>query len=235
MNRPVPHTLLTIIGIHSRTKRVRANGKLDYSYVYKAVCLCGKETTVPDRRTYGKKLKISCGLHTRAELNVMPRHPTKRISFTRPSIDKVREMKDYGGSATKHPLYSTWSNMIDRCENEKSQAYKHYGGRGIYVDEFWRNSFWAFAATAGERFAGGSLGRIDNDGPYSPENCRWETSEEQAQNRRTAKLITYNGVTKSVPDWAREFNTTSVKINSALSLGIPGQVILHWMARRLTP
>lgn len=235
MNRPIPLTLLTITGIHSRARRVRTSGKADYSYVYKAVCACGKETTVPDKRTYGKKLKISCGSHTRAELDVMPRHPPKTVYFARPDIDKVREMRDYGGNATEHPLYKTWASMIARCEDEKNQAYKHYGGRGIYVDEFWRSSFWAFAATVGEKPIGRSLGRIDNDGPYSPENCRWETSEEQAQNRRTSKTITYNGVAKSVPDWAKEFNTTPAKINSALSLGVPGQIIIYWMARHLTP
>lgn len=96
-----------------------------------------------------------------------------------------------------------WRSMLARCHNPGNKRFADYGGRGIVVCERWRRDVGAFLADMGERPDGHSLDRIDNDGPYSPENCRWATRREQQNNSRRNLLLTYDGVTLSVAAWAR--------------------------------
>lgn len=95
-----------------------------------------------------------------------------------------------------------WNAMLRRCTNETASDYPRYGGRGITVCERWRN-FHSFYADMGERPEGCSLDRIDNDGNYEPGNCRWATWIEQANNKRTNRVVTYRERQMSVADAAR--------------------------------
>ena len=100
--------------------------------------------------------------------------------------------------------YHTWRCMRGRCKNPKSRLFSAYGGRGIYVCERW-NDFDMFYADMGPRPSSShSLDRIDNDGPYSPENCRWATHYQQSNNRRSSVLLTFRGKTQSIRQWSRE-------------------------------
>ncbi len=83
------------------------------------------------------------------------------------------------------PEYVSWNGAKGRCTNPNNKKYADYGGRGITMCDRWLNDFAAFYEDMGPRPGPGySLGRIDNDGPYSPGNCRWETAEQQRTNRR---------------------------------------------------
>ena len=92
---------------------------------------------------------------------------------------------------TGTPTYHSWMMMKARCRYPQfATLWTHYGGRGIAVCERWSHSFEAFLTDMGERPAGKTLDRIDNDGNYEPGNCRWATQEEQLKNRRVAQALT---------------------------------------------
>lgn len=93
---------------------------------------------------------------------------------------------NWRGGMVSHPLYGSWAAMLDRCRLASHKDYPRYGGRGITVCDRWLGSagFWNFVADLGERPEGHSLDRIDNDGNYEPDNCRWATAHEQRMNQQ---------------------------------------------------
>ena len=105
-----------------------------------------------------------------------------------------------GRSRTK--LYNSWNTMIQRCTNPNNKNYPWYGGRGVEVCLEWHH-FENFLEDMGKRPEGMSLGRIDNDGPYCKDNCRWATAKQQAQNRRSCHLLEYAGKIHSIMEWSK--------------------------------
>lgn len=101
-------------------------------------------------------------------------------------------------------IYRVWHGMMTRCYNEDSGSYHRYGKRGIRVCRRWHNVVNFFTDMGHPPAKGYSIDRIDNDGDYKPSNCRWTAASTQARNRRSNVLITYNGKTQCLKDWATE-------------------------------
>jgi hypothetical protein len=99
--------------------------------------------------------------------------------------------------------YAIWCGIKDRCGNPRNRAYKDYGGRGIYVCDRW-SLFSNFYNDMGPRPDGLMLERIDNNKGYSPENCKWANRVEQNNNKRSNVLITVDGETRPLREWAEK-------------------------------
>src|SRR6185312_10231588 len=151
--------------------------------------------------------------------------------FERPSR-AARRCKSCTGpeNARKHGLsysrvYRIWSHMKARCENSSHRAYPSYGGRGITVCDRWF-SFEDFLQDMGQPQGRLSIDRIDNDGPYSPENCRWATYVEQNNNKRGNRLICIGRETKTFTQWLRFFNMNESTVRHRMKVGMSEQEAL---------
>lgn len=115
--------------------------------------------------------------------------------------------------------YKTWIHIKSRCLNPHNTRFHDYGGRGIKICDRWL-SFDSFYEDMGNIPSHKhSIERVDNDGDYKPENCRWATNEEQANNRRTSRLIEFNGRTLSISQWAIHIGVHRATIQSRIDRG----------------
>lgn len=119
------------------------------------------------------------------------------------------------------PEYMVWASMIARCENPNTSNYLYYGGRGITVCRRWRESYTAFLEDMGSRPSNAhSLDRFpDQAGNYEPGNCRWATRKEQCRNRRGNQLITIDGETRCISEWAEIYDISRHTLYTRLRRG----------------
>lgn len=127
---------------------------------------------------------------------------------------------------TRTPTYWSWRSMLARCYNPKCVGYARWGGRGIKVCDRWRSSFQNFFADLGERPPGTTLGRRRNNEDYSPDNCRWETREQQGNNTRRNVFMTYNGETLTASQWAKKAGVNYHTLWRRVKEGWPAEYVL---------
>lgn len=199
---------LNLVGVRfERLIVIREHGRTKHGNItWWCRCDCGKELEVPGG-ALRKKNTRSCGCwkqdHVRGETNPNWRH---------------------GGRHSKDakPEYDVWRGIKQRCHYEKHIGRHYYGGRGITMCDRWKESFIAFYEDMGPRpSAGYTIDRIDNDGSYSPENCRWALRKEQMRNRRCTIRLTYRGVTKPLMDWADLLHVSHNLLRSRYKRGWP--------------
>jgi hypothetical protein len=115
--------------------------------------------------------------------------------------------------------YRSWQSMRERCYYQAHKNFDTYGGRGITVCDEWKNSFEAFYKDMGECPKGYSLDRIDSNGNYELNNCRWATRKEQADNRRNSLKLTYLGRTDTLKNFSEEYNIPYTTVIDRLKRG----------------
>lgn len=121
--------------------------------------------------------------------------------------------------ASLHPLFKTWSNMVRRCTDPSDPAYPNYGGRGVKVSDDWMDPA-KFISDMSPRPRGLTLERVDNDGPYSKENCKWADRIEQANNKRNVKVLILEGVARTLPEWSRHVGMPVETLRSRIAAGL---------------
>jgi hypothetical protein len=146
--------------------------------------------------------------------------PYKRKYATPEETTKARRL-----AATRHGLSHTkihniWLSMKQRCDDMNCTCYARYGGRGIKVCERWY-VFENFLADMGQPPPGMQIERIDNNAGYSPENCKWATLVEQANNKRNNAFVTANGVTLTLMQWQRRSGIHWATIKTRIENGWP--------------
>lgn len=163
----------------------------------------------PPHKTLGGKLcrkwfcQCDCGNYVNVIQDKLRNNRTKSCGCLKKKVAAENGKKSSTHGMSNHPLYPIWNSMIYRCNNIKCKEYKFYGGRGIKVCQRWLDVK-NFIEDMKNRPEGASLDRIDNDGDYSLNNCRWSTQSEQSRNRRTNINFTIDGITKCLTDWAND-------------------------------
>lgn len=181
-------------------------------------CDCGNTAYVLATAVLSGK-QVSCGCH-KASLNRVHRTPLRA---------NISE-------------YHSYRNMLDRCYNEKYRNYHRYGGRGIAVCERWRNGvgqlsgFDCFLEDMGAKPSSGlQIDRVDGALGYSPENCRWATAREQQNNKENNRLLTVNGVTRRLADWAKDLGMTPQSLHNRLKRGMDPHIAVTKQKRKYKP
>lgn len=148
--------------------------------------------------------KCECGNEVLRSLQTLTKGAKSSCGCTSYQIGELN--KKYEKGTTKSFLYSTWSGMKQRCYDPKSDSYKNYGGRGIKICDEWRLNFLAFKewSLANGARKGLTIDRIDNNGIYCPNNCRWVDLTTQANNTRQNRIIEYNGKVHTLSEWSRK-------------------------------
>ncbi|MBT9670431.1 hypothetical protein GPK34_00070 [Secundilactobacillus kimchicus] len=160
--------------------------------------------------------KCDCGNSTIVSSYEL-RHGTESCGCLIGESAKKRFTK-HGGSGSK--LYMVWSAMRQRCDNSNNKDYPNYGARGIHVSQDWAKDFAKFKIWSESHGyqEGLTLDRVDVNGNYEPDNCRWVTMKVQANNERFNRRITFDGETHTLADWADKleikYPTLSNRINT---------------------
>jgi len=204
-------------------------------HFWAAQCNCGHVWTVAHGALRsGNTLRCgSCRSRRTAQTRrerLLPRGRGIRLRRRKSLCQRLRHAHRFHGHSDTAE-YDVWFAVLQRCKNPTDSGYPNYGGRGIRVCLRWQLSFANFLDDMGPRPSDRhSIDRIDNNGPYSPQNCRWATRQEQDANRRYTgsgppRIFTVNGSTGNMSQWARWIGISRERVRQRL-LKYPPEVAL---------
>lgn len=187
----------------------------------------GKNTVVEvqhfDRRWHGLVRCDSCAAETwRPEIELTLGRASSCACMK--SENSTQLKTTHGMSHTK--THRAWLGMKERCYRESNPSYARYGGRGIEVCDRWLESFESFLEDMGEAPEGYSIDRIDNNGMYTPENCRWADQKTQANNKSVNTWIEFGGKSRTVAQWAEKTGIGRTTIHYRIGAGMPVSLVL---------
>lgn len=163
--------------------------------------------------------RCDCGVRKIVDLSALRVGDTQSCGCL--NNERVAELTYRHGMTTGKPSpeYQSWGNMIQRCTNPKSSMYRLYGARGIIVCDRWLDAA-AFLSDMGRKpTPRHTIERINSDGPYAPENCRWATPAEQSRNTSRTRKLTLNGETLCLTDWADRIGIRGDNLRRRLTKG----------------
>jgi hypothetical protein len=188
---------LTVVGYAGHEIRTSETTEIKYSvHQWKCSCKCGNTTIKSATALLYAKVK-SCGCQ-------------------KSEVTAARN-RTHGMMGT--PEYQSWRGMLERCSNPKNIHWHIYGGKGIKVCDRWIGNLLAFFEDMGHRPEGMSLDRIDSNGNYCPENCRWADADTQAFNTCTTRQITFEGETLSLNRMAEKYGHGEATVRYRLDQG----------------
>lgn len=142
------------------------------------------------------------------------------------TAERARAMGS-GHGLYNHPLRSVWRSMIGRCTEPRRPEYGDYGGRGITVCDAWlgyETGLAQFVADMSPGYEPGlELDRRDNDGPYSPENCRWVTRTQNSRNKRSNRVVECAGQQRCLAEWVELLGISRSTLRNRLNRGWPAK------------
>jgi hypothetical protein len=171
--------------------------------------------------------QCDCGREHVTRVNPLVRGRTKSCGCLNKELTAERSRSHGYTSASQTPeitkVYRAWMHMKDRCLRPNTKKFKNHGGRGITIHGPWVVNFELFLKHVGvPEHTGLSLDRVDNELGYVPGNVRWATTQEQNNNKRTCRYVTYEGVTKNITQWAHEKGLNPRTLRARLfELGMP--------------
>ena len=163
--------------------------------------------------------KCDCGNYCVANADALQSGKKKSCGCLQ--IETYKRAKTSTHKLTNTRLYRIWAHIKSRCYSESNERYSDYGGRGIIMDENWKNDFmsfynWAINNGYSDKL---TIDRIDNNKGYSPDNCKWSTCREQCNNRRSNRLVTYNNKTQCLMEWSKELDIPYYTLQNRLDAG----------------
>lgn len=163
--------------------------------------------------------ECDCGERVVASISNVKNGSTSSCGCVRKEVLKHQNHRTTHGMSDSSE-YKIWSGIKDRCLNVENKDYEKYGGRGISICDRWRNSFECFIADMGNRpTKQHSIDRKDNNKGYGPVNCHWATEKEQQRNRRSNRILTLDGESKCISEWAEEYGISAQRIGQRLKSG----------------